>query len=141
MIWKDIPELNGYEASSGGDIRNKKTGTILRPFIDPQQEYGRITIQRGNRKRKFMAHILIARAFLGPKPDGYEIDHINTNRTDNRPCNLRYVTPRENRNNPNTQRNIKIGTVKMMMTKGYISKAEGQKRILELARELQGEQV
>ena len=32
-------------------------------------------------------------------PDGYEIDHINHNRTDNRKCNLRIVTHAENMKN------------------------------------------
>lgn len=46
--------------------------------------------------QKFKVHDLIARAFLGNKPKGYDVDHINGNRADNRPSNLRYVTRSEN---------------------------------------------
>ncbi len=41
-------------------------------------------------------HSLIAEAFLGPRPEGYDIDHISGDKTDNRPCNLEYVTHKEN---------------------------------------------
>ena len=41
-------------------------------------------------------HGLIARAFLGPRPDNHDIDHINGDGFDNRPSNLRYVTRSQN---------------------------------------------
>ena len=98
--WKNIPGLN-YEASSEGNIRNSKTKRIVKPFVDPLQGYGRITVY-GDGRKKMMAHSLVALAYLGPKPEGFEIDHINSNRFDNRPENLRYVSPETNRANPIT---------------------------------------
>ena len=41
-------------------------------------------------------HGLIARAFLGPRPDNYDIDHINGDSSNNAPSNLRYVTHSQN---------------------------------------------
>ena len=41
-------------------------------------------------------HTLIALVFLGERPDGYEVDHINFRRDDNRPENLRYLPKGEN---------------------------------------------
>lgn len=38
--------------------------------------------------------------------EGAEIDHINTNPLDNRPENLRWVTRRDNINNPNTLQHL-----------------------------------
>lgn len=49
-------------------------------------------------------HRIIYETFVGPIPDGYEIDHINTVKTDNRLENLRWVTPKENMNNPITMK-------------------------------------
>lgn len=46
-----------------------------------------------------MIHRLIWEAFKGKIPEGYEIDHINTVRNDNRLENLRLVTHKENCNN------------------------------------------
>lgn len=45
-------------------------------------------------------HRLIWEAFKGEIPEGYEIDHINTIRNDNRLENLRLLTHKENCNNP-----------------------------------------
>ena len=51
---------------------------------------------QGVNGQTFRVHDLIARAFLGSRPDNYDVDHINGNRADNRPSNLRYVTRSEN---------------------------------------------
>ena len=45
-------------------------------------------------------HRLIWETFKGKIPEGYEIDHINTIRNDNRLENLRLVSHKENCNNP-----------------------------------------
>ena len=41
-------------------------------------------------------HELVMRAFVGPRPEGNDIDHINSDTTDNRLCNLQYLTHDEN---------------------------------------------
>jgi hypothetical protein len=49
-----------------------------------------------NRKRMFRVHVLVAIAFLGERPEGYVVDHLNGKKTDLRPENLEFVTPSEN---------------------------------------------
>lgn len=44
-------------------------------------------------------HRLIWETFVGEIPQGYEIDHIDTNKENNSLDNLRCVTPKENSNN------------------------------------------
>jgi len=51
----------------------------------------------------FCIHRAIYETFVGEIPEGYEIDHINTIRDDNRVENLRAVTKKENHNNPLTR--------------------------------------
>lgn len=46
-----------------------------------------------------LVHRIVYETFVNKIPVGYEIDHINTIRNDNRLENLRCVTPKENMNN------------------------------------------
>ena len=46
---------------------------------------------------KQLCHKLIALSWIGPRPEGMEIDHINGNILDWSVENLEYVTPAENR--------------------------------------------
>lgn len=47
----------------------------------------------GNKK----CHLLVATAWLGTRPDGYQCDHLNTDTRDFKLPNLEWVTPAENR--------------------------------------------
>lgn len=44
----------------------------------------------------YTIHSLVAKAFLGERPEGYEIDHISGDKSDNTMRNLEYVTHKEN---------------------------------------------
>lgn len=131
--WRPIPGIPKYEASDGGEIRNAKTGKILKPFNDPLQEYDRVSFYMNGRKKKYLVHYLVARTFLGEPPQGeYHIDHKNTNIHDNRPCNLQYVTPTKNYSNPITQFNREVARIRRAIASGRKS----QEDILELVNSL-----
>lgn len=63
-------------------------------------------IRKGNKRIHVSVHRLVWETFNGEIPQGYEIDHINTIKYDNRLENLRCVTPKENHNNPLTRKHI-----------------------------------
>lgn len=57
--------------------------------------------------KHYKVHRLVAMAFI-PNPENKpEIDHINTNRTDNRVENLHWVSHKENFANPISRKNLK----------------------------------
>lgn len=75
--------------------------------------------------KNYWFHILVCTAFHGPRPSPkHQVDHINRNRFDNRPENLRWVTPRENQ--LNGKRHLE-----------YLKRLEREKRALLSARPVQ----
>jgi hypothetical protein len=96
--WKQIGNYS-YEASSDGQVRNKKTGRILTQRIDKDYGYKLVDIQIDKKNKTFKAHRLIVEAFFGSIKEGLQVDHINRIKTDNRIENLRVVTPIVNMRN------------------------------------------
>ena len=100
-IWKDIKGYEGvYQVSNLGNVRRVK---LLKQYSDESKGgYNVVNLCKdGNAKMK-RVHRLVAEAFI-PNPENKPcIDHINTDRTDNRVENLKWVTKQENSNNPLT---------------------------------------
>lgn len=70
------------------------------------KRYTTVHLCKNGIMKRIPVHRLVAEAFI-PNPDNKpEIDHVNTNKKDNRVCNLRWVTKIENRNNPITKKMI-----------------------------------
>ena len=96
--WQNIIGHNGYQISDMGRCRhnylNGKT-KIIKPSNNGggKQDYQFVVLNG----KKYYLHTLVTRHFIGPKPLGYETDHINGQKADNRAVNLRYLTRSENR--------------------------------------------
>ena len=87
-VWKDVVDNPKYEVSSIGRVRRKGKQDCLKINYQCTGGYGRVSIGK--------VHQLVAYAFIGIRPNGMDIDHINGNNTDNRVENLEYVTKSEN---------------------------------------------
>lgn len=107
-IWKDIPGYEGkYQASSLGRIRSldRQIGTpgtvgckfmkgrVLRP--GPTKD-GHLYVVLGHGAPGTPVHQLIARTFIGPRPDRMDVCHNDGDPTNNRADNLRYDTRANN---------------------------------------------
>ena len=77
-------------------------------------DYLSVALRMNGVQKRINVHKLVAEAFI-PNPENLPcIDHINTIRTDNRVENLRWVTHKENMNNPITkQKMIESGRKKV----------------------------
>lgn len=91
-----------YEISKWGRVRRSQSGKgtwvgrILKSAVQsdgyPQV---RLSYKRGV-QRTFRVHVLVANAFLGPRPSGMHVHHKNGDKTNNHIHNLQYVTPTTN---------------------------------------------
>lgn len=107
VIYKPVVGYEGlYEVSSLGEVFSlnyRLTGKRVKLKAEVSRGYQQVRLYKDNKSKKLKVHILVAKAFI-PNLDGKpQIDHINTDKTDNRVENLRWVTPAENMNNPITR--------------------------------------
>lgn len=100
--YRDIPGYVGvYQVSNLGDVirtgRNHGAtfGKSLKPALG-RGGYPVVTLTLRSRSVKAYVHALVAAAFLGPRPDGKEVNHKDRNKLNPRHDNLEYVTRSEN---------------------------------------------
>lgn len=107
--WRDILGYEGYyQVSNLGRVRsldrsarNKNgvlrscKGRVLSPKICSGGYLG-LSLYLFDKQKCFQVHTLVAQAFLGVRPDGYDVNHIDGCKTNNLLQNLEYCTRSEN---------------------------------------------
>lgn len=116
--WKDIESCKGYQVSDRGRVRSKtrmvlnmgrvriKPGEILTPqesdegywYVRVKPQEKGLAFRVGKTVKKYV-HRLVAEAWHGNPFEGAEADHIDRDRSNNTPENLRWVTRQENADN------------------------------------------
>lgn len=109
-IWKPIPDYEGlYEASNMGRIRSlphitvssngkrvQVKGQIMKPCLQ-HSGYYHVVLRKNGKKTTLLVHRLILISFVGFKP-GYDTNHKDENKSNNRLDNLEWVTRKCNCN-------------------------------------------
>jgi len=107
--WKKIWWAKDYEVSNLGRVRswkvnppNKKDRVVKEPKILSvkigSRGYPCVAIRSDDNVKKMPnVHVLVAEAFLGPRPEGMVVCHINDNKTDCTLENLEYGTHSHNK--------------------------------------------
>ena len=93
-IWRPIVGYEGkYEVSNLGNVKNVKTGRILKPSSD-YDGYLLVNLYDNGRKM-FKVHRLVLQTFL-PIEENKEVNHKNHIKNDNRLENLEWCSHSEN---------------------------------------------
>ena len=112
--WKSVVGFEGlYEVSNLGNVRSvqfhgKKRVKELSQTSD-KLGYRRVKLRKWDESvaGSFQVHRLVAEAFI-PNPDNKpQVDHIDTNPSNNNVDNLRWVTSLENQQNPITIKRLR----------------------------------
>ena len=83
--------FENYLIYEDGRVWSKKGQKFL-AYFPSSSGYHKIALP----DRQVKVHHLVAEAFIGPRPEGLTIDHIDNNKLNNHYSNLEYVTLQEN---------------------------------------------
>jgi hypothetical protein len=104
---KVISDFPNYSITDEGIVINNKTNKPLKS--SPKRNgYLRVCLWYEGKRYYRTIHRLVAEAFIDNPLSLPEIDHINTDRADNRVENLRWCTTKENMNNPLTKEHCRV---------------------------------
>ena len=105
--WKLIEGFGNYSVSDHGNVKNNKTGRIMKTRVN----FGYIIIDMRVNKQTYTkrVHILMAIAFI-TNPDGKScVDHIDNDKSNNQIANLRWATHSQNGQNKSMMSNNTSG--------------------------------
>ena len=99
MEWRETI-VDGYEVSTHGQVRNIKSGRMLKGKLD-KDGYHQVQIRkRPSGVNKYLrVHRLVAEVFLENPLDLPQVDHIDRDVSNNHVSNLRWVTSSTNNSN------------------------------------------
>lgn len=109
--WRPVPGYEGhYEVSSEGRVRSLRrevysdrwkgyrtlSERIMKTSTAGTMGHLKVSLHKDRQRKQFGVHVLVALAFIGPRPEGMDVMHGDDDPTNNRLENLSYGSRSEN---------------------------------------------
>lgn len=101
--WEGVYEVNaqGHVFSVDrvvhfADGRVRRYRAIERKPYRDGSGYSKVTLKKAGHQERLHLHVIVAAAFLGPRPTGMQVCHDDNDRANCCAANLRYDTPKGN---------------------------------------------
>ena len=114
-LWVSVKENEDYEVSSNGRVRNVKTNRIMKTFTN-SRGYEQVCLRKNKEQTTKKVHRLVADSFYDGDHEGYDVNHIDGNKSNNHISNLEFCTRKENINHafqtglkkPSRQKKVRV---------------------------------
>lgn len=93
--WKPIAGWEDYSVSDSGLVYSHRRNRLLKIW-DVKGEYPRATLNKGNKKKSFTVHRLVASAFIENPLNKKTVNHKDGNKNNCHVSNLEWATMSEN---------------------------------------------
>ena len=95
-VWKDIKGYEGiYAISNYGRVKNIATDKILSP-VNNSKGYYKVELRKEKIGKRYYIHRMVAEAFLPNPNNKTEVNHRDSNPSNNHISNLEWVSSSEN---------------------------------------------
>lgn len=128
--FRAVPSLdNCFEVNADGTaLRSVRTGRFMRIKADAHHSsrpYMYAWVCLHGRTRRVSMAAAVAECWLGPRPPGLEVDHVDRDPCNNAHTNLRYVTRSEQMRNRDHTRITAVGRVNLRRHVERVSRPTG----------------
>lgn len=89
--WREVKDFPGYQVSSWGRVKNRQ-GHIMKGRKNNERGLARLELWKGDKYTSTRICDIVARAFIGKKPEGHHVNFRNGDTHDNHADNLVYST-------------------------------------------------
>ena len=94
--WKDVPSFEGmYLISEYGAVVSIRRGKVMAQRVT-KNGYSRVSLSVSGVEKHFLAHRLVAMAFVDGYSEELEVNHVDGNKLNNHYSNLEWVTRAKN---------------------------------------------
>jgi hypothetical protein len=108
QTWVKIEGFEEYLVNKEGQVFSTKSNRPMKHTVNGQG-YEYLTITKDGKQYSQIVHTIVAKNFLGPRPEGLQVNHIDGVKTNNHVSNLEYCTPKQN-----SQHSVDMGLKKPM---------------------------